>query len=430
MHKSFLALHNHLMEHCIPGIPKYPCQVHPHYAGFSIANVPASVCRWLNCPAPVENPLDNSIHSQLDLNWQAVILLLVDGLNLRLFQRFANGALDKGLHRDWPEILNDGLFLPLTSITPSTTSAALTTLWTGRFPAEHGIIGYELFLKEYGFTANMITHSVSAFVKEPIDIRLAGFNPAQSLPIETLGQHLARFGVQTRVYQHESIVSSGLSHMLLDGAVRIAFNTLEGLWETLKIDLEENQGQRIYAQVYWSGLDTYSHQVGPDSELLYQEWLNFAAGLRRFILHLRNNGGHHLLLLLTADHGQIATDIQSMYDLHNHPDLIRYLVMMPTGESRLPYLFIKPGKEREVQAYLESHWDGQFTLLPSKTVLARGLLGDSPVHPTTEDRIGDHVVFPKGNAYWWWVNKENHLRGRHGGLSADEMLVPFFALPI
>lgn len=28
----------------------------------------------------------------------------------------------------------------------------------------------------------------------------------------------------------------------------------------------------------------------------------------------------------------------------------------------------------------------------------------------------------------WWSEKENLLIGRHGGLSADEMLVPFLAV--
>jgi hypothetical protein len=44
--------------------------------------------------------------------------------------------------------------------------------------------------------------------------------------------------------------------------------------------------------------------------------------------------------------------------------------------------------------------------------------------------VGSHIVFPENNAYWWWVNKENHLLGRHGGLSRDEMLVPFFAMEV
>ena len=37
------------------------------------------------------------------------------------------------------------------------------------------------------------------------------------------------------------------------------------------------------------------------------------------------------------------------------------------------------------------------------------------------------MAVAKGSAYWWWANAENALYGRHGGLSADEMLVPLLA---
>jgi len=69
-------------------------------------------------------------------------------------------------------------------------------------------------------------------------------------------------------------------------------------------------------------------------------------------------------------------------------------------------------------------------MLSSSDVLAAGLLGHAIPHLSTIERMGSHVAFPKNNAYWWWVNKENHLYGRHGGLSRDEMLVPFFTLEI
>ena len=104
--------------------------------------------------------------------------------------------------------------------------------------------------------------------------------------------------------------------------------------------------------------------------------------------------------------------------------------MKPTGESRLPFLFIKKGHEEKVVRYLSTHWDGQFEMVPSAEFLNSGLMGFGKAFTGTTDRIGNWVVIPKNNAYWWWVNKENILRGRHGGLSPQEMLVPFFAIEL
>ena len=125
----------------------------PAYGGVFIANPPASVCRRLGAgppptPAP---PLDSRVLGHWERTFENVVLLLVDGFGLDMFQ----AALAAG----WNDLPQDSLLAALTSVAPSTTAAALTTLWTGAYPAEHGVIGYELFLKEYGMIANMITHN-------------------------------------------------------------------------------------------------------------------------------------------------------------------------------------------------------------------------------------------------------------------------------
>jgi len=117
----------------------------PAYQGLSIANLPGSISGWLNCPLKDSPPLAPIILDQFEKEFDQVILLLVDGLSLSVFNQFYNAALKGRQQKEWKPLLSKGLFFPLTSIVPSTTSAALTTLWTGKLPIEHGIIGYELF---------------------------------------------------------------------------------------------------------------------------------------------------------------------------------------------------------------------------------------------------------------------------------------------
>jgi hypothetical protein len=177
-------------------------------------------------------------------------------------------------------------------------------------------------------------------------------------------------------------------------------------------------------------MDTLSHHTGPQDAQLLEKWREFSGHLARFIIAQKGKATGRTLLLLTADHGQVPTAIEPDYDLSNHPDFTRHLVMQPSGEGRLPYLFVKPAHEAEVQAYLRSHWDGAFRAVSSEQVIQAGLLGDRPPYSGTLERTGQFVVFPKGNAYWWWVNKANQLLGRHGGLSQQEMLVPLVMLEL
>lgn len=102
--------------------------------------------------------------------------------------------------------------------------------------------------------------------------------------------------------------------------------------------------------------------------------------------------------------------------------------MLPSGENRLPYLYLHPGAEAKMNEYVDQTWNGQFRLMPSKQVLKSGLFGNHNIHPRLADRIGDWIAFPQEYAYWWWTEKDNLMLGRHGGLSRAEMLVPLLAL--
>src|SRR3712207_8101519 len=61
------------------------------------------------------------------------------------------------LFRSGRLLARDGVsFAPLTSTFPSTTVNALTPMTTAALPAEHGILGYTLYLWELGAVSEMI----------------------------------------------------------------------------------------------------------------------------------------------------------------------------------------------------------------------------------------------------------------------------------
>jgi len=322
-------------------------------------------------------------------------------------------------------MLSGSRFAALTSIVPSTTSSALTTLWTGRPPAEHGILGYEMWLKEYGLLANMIMHSVTSFVGDAGGLRRAGFQPETFLSLPTLGSHLVDLGVQPFAFQHASISQSGLSKMLMQNAKTLPFHTYSDLWTTLASILEANTDKKTYSYVYWGDIDYLSHRFAPDDERVALEFASFSLLLEHFVANQKRQERKDTLLIITSDHGMMPTPHHPSFELKNHPELIKCLAIPPSGENRFAYLFLRPGRETFLKEYTENTWHGQFHLLPSELILKSGLLGNRKIHPQALDRLGDWTAIPRGNAYWWWANKENHLLGRHGGLSSSEMLVPF-----
>jgi hypothetical protein len=415
-----------LSQQRIPGLELGDHCIHPNYAGYSVLNIPASICQFFGVPAMAGTPLASEIIDPLGTGIRHVVFILMDSLALHRLQRWiADGSAPV-----WGELMQDGLLAPLTSITPSTTSAALTSLWTGRSPTQHAITGYEMWMKEYGIVTNTILHTPITYKGDVGGLSRAGFEPEKALPFETLGVHLRRYGIQTYALQHASIAFSGLSKMLFHEVEIKAFYSAADLWINLRNLLEEKHAQRFYAWVYWSEVDHFGHLYGPDDERTAAEFSIFSQAMEKLFLRspLRTASRGDTLLILTADHGQIATRPNPHYELRNHPKLAGRLHIAPTGENRLTYLHIRPGQVEAVKEYLENTWPGQLVTFPSIQGIEAGLFGPGAPHPALQDRLGDWVIAWQNDAYLWWANKDNPLQGRHGGLHPNEMLTPFLAV--
>ena len=71
---------------------------------------------------------------------QNIVIIILDGLGYNLLLQCA---------QDYAKFMFSHLENKLTSVFPSTTSAAITSLLTGRTPWEHGAIGWTLYFKEF-----------------------------------------------------------------------------------------------------------------------------------------------------------------------------------------------------------------------------------------------------------------------------------------
>ena len=68
-----------------------------------------------------------------------------------------------------------------------------------------------------------------------------------------------------------------------------------------------------------------------------------------------------------------------------------------------------------------------------RDLVAAGYFGDAPPSRRFLDRVGNAVILPRpGRAVWWYEEGrfESRHPGDHGGLSPDEMEIPFGVLSI
>jgi predicted AlkP superfamily pyrophosphatase or phosphodiesterase len=296
----------------------------------------------------------------------------------------------------------------------------------------HGVLGYELWLKEYGIVANMIEHKPITYSGRSGNLSNAGFSPDNFLFGKSIATHFKEYGIKSHVFQHYSIINSGLSRSFMQDAELHAIGGVSDMWVSARELMESQQNDKKFVYVYWPAVDSLSHFHGPENERVFAEFKLFSSAFEQlFIDQLSQEAKKDTLVILTADHGQITTDKQiDDFDLKNHPAFLELLTIKPTGENRLPYLYIKPGRVEEVKQYINSKWSDQFLLLDPKAAVENGFFGPGEPHKMIYERIGDLIVIPRGDSYWWWSNAKNPLTGRHGGLSRDEMLVPFLAFEV
>ncbi|MBE0697119.1 MAG: alkaline phosphatase family protein [Anaerolineaceae bacterium] len=239
---------------------------------------------------------------------------------------------------------------------------------------------------------------------------------------------MAACGIHPYAFQHHAIAHSGLSSMLFTGVEVNPFRSLSDLWVSLGGLLDEKRNEQKYIYLYWSDLDDHSHRFGPQDERVSLELEVFSVQLAHFIRQQKLRARNDTLLLITADHGHISTPRNLNYELRSHPELQRCLAMSPSGEARLPLVFLRSGYEAQFLEYVEKAWPGQFRAIPSTQAIACGLFGPGSMYERLPERAGDYIIVPQDSAYWWFGSRDNPLLGRHGGLTRTEMLVPFFSM--
>lgn len=420
-----------LRTHRLPGLnlPVVDGEVvFPAYDGLSIANLPVTIAALLGVPwqqLSMAPPVQVVLGQPWATGIRQVVLVVVDALGYGRLRALMATEPDLA----WNRVADAGLFIPLTSVFPSTTTAAITSLWTGRTPQEHGMLGFVLYLREFGVVAEMI-RLMPLPGGVPDQLFDLGLDPNTFVPVPSLAEHLAVHGVTTETFIHQEYRDSGLSRLSFRGVSTVhGFVTSSDMWVALRERLEARTGQPRFITVYWGAVDGIAHSYGPSRHTLDAEVRNLAYSFQReFLDELSPAARRDTLLLVTADHGQVDTPPSAAIRLADHPGLVRQLVLPPTGDPRAVYLFARHGRANALRDYLARHLTEQFIAVDSELALKAGLFGTGTPHPATLDRIGDLLLLARRNHILYPRTDEIKVQGLHGALSPDEMLVPLITV--
>lgn len=349
------------------------------------------------------------------LDKEKTIFILLDAVGFNIFYKFIIGK------RNYRKILDKAKYIDvLTSTIPSTTVTALTSLYTGEYPGQHGIIGYKMYLPEAGSVIKVLSFSPNMCPQREM-LRDSGVKINLFLNDSTLFVKLNELGVKSYVLTYEGHLSSTFSQKITEGANLIGdISLIDAL--TLLFKISESD-EKLLIYTYIGLIDALSHKYGPFSQHVryaLEIIFNFINDLVDKIVKKNVN------LVISADHGQLRVFKKYAYffdKLCNRCGL-RWIIP-PFGEKRFAYFY-----SGGLSSYKEINecFGEMFQVYRSKDAIDLNFFGPTRDKKILLSRIGDIILSGKGNNLLIYPYRKDDLeldlRGHHGGLSPDEMLVP------
>jgi hypothetical protein len=357
-----------------------PELVVPDYEGANLTGV---------APALIEQPDPMPSWIPPEAAADQVVLLTLDGLGWEQLQA----------RRHLAPTLASMVGGPITTVCPSTTATALTSITTGLPPGDHGVVGYRIDVD--GEVLNVLRWSTPRG-----DAR-------NRIPPTELQAHPPFEGQRPPVVTRADFRSTGFTAAHLDSVRFVGYRVPS----TLVTEVQRlTAAGEPFVYAYYEGIDKVSHEYGLGEH--YDAELRFVDRLVADILEVLPRDA---ALVVTSDHGQV--DVGDRV-LDPAPEVLAH-VRRQSGEGRFRWLHAEPGHARALlEAAQACHGDVAW-VRSRKDVEQEGWFGPR-LTAEAASRLGDVALVchqpvsfhdPADSGLF-------ELIGRHGSLTPAEVYVP------
>lgn len=358
----------------------------PDYGGACIASLVPALLE----PGDVAPPWLPAAAAEAD----QVVLLVLDGLGWDQLQA----------RRHLAPTLVGMTGGPITSVSPSTTATALTSIATGLAPGEHGVIGYRVAVG--GEVLNVLRWST------------AQGDARRHIDPEQFQTHPAFAAQRPAVVTKAEFASSGFSGAHL---CQVRFNgyRVPSTMVTEVGRLLRDGEPFVYA--YYDGVDKVAHEYGLGDH--YEAEVVAVDRLVGDILSVLPAGA---AVVVTADHGQVHVGDRIVAldgDLTPH-------IAFQSGEGRFRWLHARSGRAPALHEAAQAHHGSDAWVVTRDETIEAGWWGPV-VSDTARSRLGDVALVAREPVSFHDDADSGPfvLVGRHGSLTEDEMLVPCLVGP-
>jgi hypothetical protein len=393
-------------------------RVRPLYGSYCFSRIPGTILGIFGDAAA--DALPGDVLPPLSDAPPRVVAVLADAVGWTFVRRFAERAPLLARVRE------QGIVSQLTTQFPSTTTAHVTTLHTAQPVGEHG--AYEWYVYEPSLD-RIVCPLLAGFAgDEPGGLLAAGADLEALYPqVDGLARRLARIGVACTLVQPAETVDSPFTRFVCGGVpVHGVESARAGAALAARL---ARAGAPSLTVLYLDDFDEAGHAFGPDDRRSQAVLLELLAALEQELVDgLAGTPG--ALVLLFADHGQVATDPERcVYVNERCPALVPLLrtgadglPLAPAGSARDLFLHVREGALADAVGLLTALFGEDAWVAPTAELAAAGVFGPR-VTRRFRERVGDVVVLPRTGIEAWWHEPGRFAQtfyGHHGGLAPAE----------
>lgn len=362
----------------------------PDYGGACLTEVMPTLLRMVDANGAADKPLPSWV-PEVVRGASQVVLLVLDGLGWEQLSSNRGQAPSLAAMRGGA----------ITSVAPSTTSTALTSISTGLVPARHGVVGYRV-------------HVGGGDVMNVLRWRTAQGGDARStIPPREFQPSPAFGGRAVPAVTRANFAGTGFTSAYLAGATLVGWR----LPSSMPVEVARLlAGGAPFVFAYYDGVDTVAHEHGFGAH--YEAELRAADRIVGDLLAALPAGA---ALVVTADHGQVEV----LGDAIRLDGSILEDVTMMSGEGRFRWLHVKRGSEDRVAERARELYGRIAWVRTRREAIAEGWFGGEPAADVA-GRFGDVALAASAPVAFFDPNDTGELRlvCRHGSLTSAEMLVP------
>ena len=342
-----------------------------------------------------------SMDNILNNKYKNVVFIILDGMGEHILEKVSPAGYFRKKEIDC-----------ITSVYPSTTTAALTAYYSGKPPYETGWIAWSQYFKEYGRDIDMLSHRESYTSRDLKNARINVFDT--TVKYKSVFEQIEEALPNIKAYEITPSYSDKRAKRSIraDSIDEIIMNI-----ETLCKNPDEK-----FILAYCDNPDGLLHKFGTDSE----EVKEFIENTERKIEDMCKNLTEDTVVIISADHGH--KDINKAYSILDYPEIQKCLILPPSLESRVVTFWVKEDMKEEFVKNFNKNFENDFWLMTKEEFLEKNMLGFGKKHPKIDDFIGNYIALSISDSI---IKLETYLtegkkikKSTHCGLTKEEMEVP------